>query len=297
MEQDCDTCEESCLDDLLAALEIEPPEADTPPHTRFLKMRGDLLGFFSDPERNLGMPTLAAALFQNGRAVRDYLGDDSWRVLNRLQQNNQQVLQVKSVSAARELSEQNLTLLAAFFGLCNDTMPHHHGWLFMDIGRYLERVQSTLDLLKLAFVSAIRPGVPLWEAVLATTDNMTSYVRRYRSALHPTAILDLLLFDEHNPRSIGYQVLRLQSQIDRLPHQPNTPYRSAEERLVLEAASTLQLADIERLSSLHHSGEAAQELARLLDALEQPLSHLSDALVHSHFSHAEVPRQLVRTQA
>ncbi len=85
-------------------------------------------------------------------------------------------------------------------------MPHHYGWRFMDIGRFLDRVLGLLSLLKLTLNAPHSPGLALWEVVLATTDNFTAYRRRYRSELHPEAILDLLLFDETNPRSVGYML-------------------------------------------------------------------------------------------
>jgi uncharacterized alpha-E superfamily protein len=134
--------------------------------------------------------------------------------------------------------------------------------------------------------------------VLTTTDNLTAYRRRYRSALHPKAIMDLLLFDEGNPRSIGYQLRRLQRQIDRLPQTESTPYRSTEQRLILQAISSLQLVDIQSLDALEPSAprNAAAALGELLEALYEPLSELSTALTHSHFSHAEVPRQLITMQ-
>ncbi|MBZ9568627.1 alpha-E domain-containing protein [Modicisalibacter tunisiensis] len=162
----------------------------------------------------------------------------------------------------------------------------------------MERVLHTLELLQLALIEAREPGVALWEVVLATTDNVTAYRRRYRSELHPTAILDLLLFDEGNPRSVGYMLKRLCRQIERLPQSEasGTPYRRREQRLILQASSTLQLADIDMLSHVHESAEAREALAALFEALLEPLEKLSDAIAHSHFSHVEAPRQLIRMQ-
>ena len=169
--------------------------------------------------------------------------------------------------------------------------------MFFDVGRYLERVLRTLALFDLAFITARNPGLPLWEVVLAITDNLTAYRRRYRSALHPTAIIDLLLFDTDSPRSVGYQLRRLQRNIARLYRPDQSHYRSAEERLILEAFTALQLADIEALATLtHDSTRSSIELTRLLEAIRRPLSGLSDALTHSHFSHAEIPRQLITMQ-
>ena len=82
--------------------------------------------------------------------------------------------------------------------------------------------------------------------------------------------------------------------VSRLQQPDGTPYRSAEERMILEAVATLQLADIAALATLSHdSTRSSTELTRLLEAVQKPLLGLSDALTHSHFSHAEVPRQLI----
>lgn len=295
LEQERDDSEDSCLNDLLAALELPiEPAARSSAQARFMAIRGELLGLLTDAGREGSLPQIFAGMLRTGRAVRDHLSDDSWRILNRLQHSLQQFS--LNLGAMRERLETHLTLLAAFAGHTNETMPHHQGWVFLDVGRHLERVLNTLDLLNLAFVNAERPGIPLWEVVMTTTDNLTAYRRRYRSELHPTAILDLLLFDEDNPRSVGYQLRRLQTRIERLPR-AETPYRSAEERLILKAVSTLQLADIEALTRLADDARAEAALAGLLEALHAPLTELSDAVVHSHFSHAEVPRQLVTMQA
>lgn len=186
--------------------------------------------------------------------------------------------------------------LAAFFGLCNETMPHHYGWRFLDIGRFIERALGTLGLLKLALLTAHQPGIPLWEVVLSTTDNFTVYRRRYRSQLHPSAILDLLLFDETNPRSVGYMLKRLARQIDKLPSAGSSPYRNLENRLIIQATSALHLVDIDKLADLDTSSESKAALTELLDALIAPMAELSNALSHSHFSHVESPRQLVTMQ-
>lgn len=228
--------------------------------------------------------------------MRDHLGDDAWRTLNSLRQKFNDLPHAQGASSGRRSLEDLVTHLAAFFGLCNETMPHHYGWRFLDIGRFIERLLTSLELLKLALITAHKPGIPLWEAVLGTTDNLTVYRRRYRSQLHPTAIMDLLLFDETNPRSVGYMLKRLGRQIERLPQPSSTPFRSRETRLVIQATSHLHLVDLDSLADLDTSSTARKALEELLDQLIEPISELSDAISHSHFSHAETPRQLVTLQ-
>jgi uncharacterized circularly permuted ATP-grasp superfamily protein/uncharacterized alpha-E superfamily protein len=291
------------LSDLMTALGVAPDPDELPellaainPNQRYSReyilARDRMMSLLSDKDAQ-ALPTIFSHFVRNSRAVRDHLGDDSWRAVNNLRQRCNAMSRAKGVVAGQRLLESVVIDLAAFFGLCNETMPHHYGWRFLDIGRFIERLLGTLELLKLALLSAKIPGIPLWEVVLATTDNFTVYRRRFRSQLHPSAILDLLLFDETNPRSIGYMFKRLQRQVDRLPSHASSSYRNLENRLIIQATSALHLVDIDMLANLEHSEEARQALNNLLDELIEPMTALSNAISHSHFSHVEPPRQLV----
>lgn len=308
LQEDQTTEDSGLLPDLFTALELElavdsdtPTNLiDTPPlpgykHT-YLLYRNRLLELFEEHHSD-GMPWLFSHFLRNCRAVRDHLGDDAWRTVNGLRQRFNDMPRTQGIIVGQRQLEGVVTDLAAFFGLCNETMPHHYGWRFLDIGRFIERVLCTLKLLKLALLSARQPGIPLCEVVLATTDNFTVYRRRYRSQLHPSAILDLLLFDETNPRSVGYMLKRLERQIQRLPQPSSTPYRNQETRLVIQATSALHLVDIDQLSDVENSEASQAVLESLLDSLIAPLSELTNAISHSHFSHVEAPIQLVTMQS
>ncbi|GGD03460.1 circularly permuted type 2 ATP-grasp protein [Halopseudomonas salina] len=294
------------LPDLLVALGVAPDVEDEEAeldalagHKRFsaeyLMARDRLMQLFAEDQPD-GMPALFGHFVRNSRAVRDHLGDDSWRAINSMRQRFNGVSRARGIVAGQRHLEATVLDLSAFFGLCNETMPHHYGWRFLDMGRFIERTLSSLELLKLALLTAAQPGIPLWEVVLATTDNFTVYRRRYRSQLHPSAILDLLLFDEANPRSIGYMLKRLERQVEKLPSPGNSPYRNLEKRLIIQATSRLHLVDIDMLADLEHSESAREALTCLLDDLIEPMSALSNAVSHSHFSHVEAPRQLVTMQ-
>ncbi|MDP3518727.1 MAG: circularly permuted type 2 ATP-grasp protein, partial [Pseudohongiella sp.] len=295
------------LPDLMTALGVAPDPEELPellaaisPNQRFSReyilARDRMLALLSDDDA-YGLPGVFLNFVRNSRAVRDHLGDDSWRSINNLRQRCNALSRAKGVVAGQRALESVVIDLAAFFGLCNETMPHHYGWRFLDIGRFIERLLGTLELLKLALLTAKQPGIPLWEVVLSTTDNFTVYRRRFRSQLHPSAILDLLLFDETNPRSIGYMFKRLQRQVSRLPSNGSSSYRNLENRLIIQATSALHLVDINMLADLEHSETAREALNTLLDELIAPMAALSNAISHSHFSHVEAPRQLVTMSA
>lgn len=300
---------DTLLPDLFAALKLELPgllepgssepatwqNANQKANDQFGALRQQLLSLFGEPRAD-GLPWMFSLMLRNSRAVRDHLGDDAWRTLNTLRQTFSDLPGIQGASSGQRSLDEIVTLLAAFFGLCNETMPHHFGWRFMDIGRMIDRLTANLELLKLALVTAQLPGHRLWEAALATTDNLTVYRRRYRSQLYPAAMLDLLLFDESNPRSVGYMLKRLGTQIELLPRADDSPFRSQETRLIIQATSHLHLVDIATLTDLESSAEARQALGDLLDQILIPLEGLSEAISHSYFSHAEAPQQLVNQQ-
>ena len=291
MEYEQDALADGLLDQLLLSLNIQLTEQDSTADSHFARKRGALLDQF-DEHNPLALQALFNQLLNNARSIRDHLGDDSWRVLNQLGQRVDWHTAAFSTSTARRTCESLSAQLAAFYGLCNETMPHHFGWRFMDIGRFIDRLLGLLSLLQRILHAPDSPGQALWEVALSTTDNFTAYRRRYRSELNPAAILDLLLFDESNPRSVGYMLKRLERQINRLPSD-ETPYRNSERRLLIQANAALHLADIEKLSRVGETQEASQALNTLINELITPLGMLSDAISQSHFSHVEQAQQLI----
>jgi uncharacterized alpha-E superfamily protein len=108
--------------------------------------------------------------------------------------------------------------------------------------------------------------------------------------------LDLLLLDEGAPRSVAYQLVRLQEHVTALPKKTVLSHRSPEERLVLEALTMLRLADLERLLLVPQGKEEREALDQLLSRLGYLLRSLSDALTLSYFRQTDLPQQLVDIQ-
>ena len=128
---------------------------------------------------------------------------------------------MKNADAGRLLDQVDLILmqLATFSGLSNDTMSRTFAYRFMDIGRHLERASKTSMLLNYAFRTLKPQDINQWELVLEVTDTVMTYRRRYRTRLHPTALLDLLLLDIETPRAIGYLAARIENLVQGLPVQ------------------------------------------------------------------------------
>src|SRR5262249_8351441 len=152
------------------------------------------------------------------------------------------------VGDAQDRLNQVVITLSAFGGLVMESMTRGDGWRFLDIGRRLERAIQMTELLRTALErdSLIDHGV--LEAVLEIADSSITYRSRYLTSLQADLVLDLLLVDEANPRSIAFQLARLREHIDQLPNSQTTIRRPPEARLTLSLLTTVQLADVRELA-------------------------------------------------
>jgi hypothetical protein len=84
-------------------------------------------------------------------------------------------------------------------------------WRFLDLGRRIERGIAVCSSVEAALGLAVEePSFqPLAEVLLAANESLVAYRRRYRSDVEVGPVLELLLLDDANPRSLGYQIDRL----------------------------------------------------------------------------------------
>lgn len=237
-----------------------------------------------------GLAQVLKNLLFNAQSVREYFSEDTWYVLDKLQLALTQwphPLNWQQPQQMVRLLDEVILLQTAIYGLNNETMSRTQTLRFMDLGQHLERALQSVTLLQEVFVfeQGHSCSASLMESVLRMTDTLMTYRRRYKTELHPLAVIDLLLLDDSTPRSVGYQCARLASQIQQLPKPGAAAVLSREQKLAVELVSLLQLAEPEHL--FDDQLMATPELSRLLQQLHTVLRQLSDSITLSYFSHAE----------
>ena len=126
-----------------------------------------------------------------------------------------------------------------------------------------------------------------WEDLLALADVSPDYRRRHQAMAPAMILVGLFVGDETNPRSIVYQLRRLEQLLKGLSPQIVPPQRSAEEEL-LEAA----LAEVTP-QALQAASDLDADLDARLARIQTSLLAVSEQLTRSYFGRPDRLQQLV----
>ena len=109
-------------------------------------------------------------------------------------------------------------------------------------------------------------------------------------------VLDLLMMDETNPRSLAFQLAELSRHLDTLPQAGRGGDRIEEQRIVLGLRNQIQLADVLSLGE-SDAGGTRPRLAELLRANVASLPQLSDAIARRYFNLKEQEPRWIRARS
>jgi uncharacterized circularly permuted ATP-grasp superfamily protein/uncharacterized alpha-E superfamily protein len=230
----------------------------------------DLLRAATHPDEALAdrMKQLSRVAFN----LRDRMSADNWRTLNQLTADP--VFQRgASLPLALGWLDRAVSSMITLSGFVLDGMTRGLGWRFLSLGRRIERLANVCAMLQVAVVEGRSHGLD-W--LLELSDSTVTYRSRYLVAPEWLPVLDLLLRDEANPRSVAFQVKGLSEYIAKLEQ---THGRFASDVL---APAQIALRNL-MPDDLHPESEA---VAHVLDQLHRAALAASDELSLKFFSHA-----------
>ena len=177
-----------------------------------------------------------------------------------------------------------LSGMLALSGLISENMVRDPGWYFMDLGRRMERAQQVTALLRATLTRSHSSAVDslVVESVLAASESGVTYRRRYRGRIQVATMLELLLLDAGNPRSLAYQVAQARADLRALPDSSGT---SRPQRRLEDVDATLRRARPGGSGSAWTTTACGRELLALLDGLHESLRGIADAIAAQHFWH------------
>ena len=249
-----------------------------------------------DGNRPMSLRSSVGNTVRTASQVRDRLSTDMWRVIDRV--NSQMLLASKVSNPASidmlDVLENLLADLAAFTGHMTDSMIRALGWQFLDMGLRIERCWQTTVLLRSFFCNHRNDDPETLEALLSVTDGLMTYRNRYLATFQVPVVLDLLMTDTTNPRSLIFQLQQITSHVNAMPGNENQALLSPEQKVALSLEKMIRLVDIYEVSEIDPQG-VRQNLRRILAQLEKELPKISDALTSRFLIHAGLPRHFAST--
>lgn len=252
-----------------------------------VELERELISILTNVKRPDSLASTLAEVARIGGNVRERLSADMNSLIGQLRDSVQidkdtQFLEYPAMLTAC------LELLSAFSGMERENTTRGSGWLFMSIGRRLERAIYLTRQLREVTTPLAEQDWLLLECLLEVADSSMTYRTRYYTTLQPLAVLEVLMADETNPRALDFQISHLGDLYQRLPR-----HLAEDLQAIRDALTRLRSFDLRELkyplpgaAATANGSDGLSKLERFLREMEQLLPSWSNNLSGRYFSHA-----------
>jgi uncharacterized circularly permuted ATP-grasp superfamily protein/uncharacterized alpha-E superfamily protein len=251
----------------------------------FIPLEKEVFALLTNKKRWDSLPSTLAEIARVGGNVRERLSSDMTLLIGQLRTvlNTGRRLPLQEYSP---LLTECLELLSSFSGMERENLIRGTGWLFMSLGRRLERAIYLTRQLRVITKPLTLESWSYLEYLLEVADSSVTYRTRYYTTLQPLAVMDVLMLDETNPRSLKFQLEHLAELYGKLPR-----YDADDLKTMNDALKVLREIDLQAMAypteGEPSDGDAAlQSLDKYLADLEALLLSWSNNLSSRYFSHA-----------
>jgi uncharacterized circularly permuted ATP-grasp superfamily protein/uncharacterized alpha-E superfamily protein len=284
-----DEAELGCLIRLHSCLESRhsklPKAKDRQPTS--LELEQEMISIMTDGKRPDSLASTLAEVSRVGGNVRERLSADMMFLIGQLRDSILVAPGALFLEFPAMLTSC-LELLSAFSGMERENINRGLGWLFLTCGRRLERAIYLTRQLREITTPLAEQDWSLLECLLEVADSSVTYRTRYYTTLQPLAVLDVLMADETNPRSLDFQLSHLVDLYQKLPrHLPD------DSQAMRDALALLRSFDLRELTyplpgaaTVASGSDGLSRLERFLRDLERLLPSWSNNLSSRYFSHA-----------
>ncbi len=229
-----------------------------------------------------------SAMKRTASNVRERLSTEQWSTINECIENFQAdchkatAYQDFSSSLAIDALNRASRALAAITGAQTDRMTRDDGWQLLAIGRHIERLSFLTTALDLAITSGLlfNPKVDDsgFIALLALFDSTITFHAQHQQSREIGALVDLLVLDDENPRSLAWVCKALRSRLSKLAGtERDTPDK------LTRSVTNLQEYSLEHLIAVNQDGNL-QNLRNCLANCSQSAWNVSDEISARYFN-------------
>ncbi|BDT68316.1 hypothetical protein os1_24980 [Comamonadaceae bacterium OS-1] len=226
------------------------------------------------------------AIKQVASKLRERLSQEHWNVIVRAEDKffsrcaqNARDGDFSPMEALRVL-EATSTHLAAMTGAQTDRMTRDDGWRLLSIGRHIERLGFLSTALAQGFKAASLANTGGFEAMVALFDSTITFHSQYQQSRDVAALVDLLVLDRDNPRSLAWVAHTLRGRLAKLAGSPAGVLCAMSDKVISPADW-----DLAELCSVDAQGHYTV-LTDLLAQCSQCAFDVSDEISATYFTHS-----------
>ncbi|WP_456697298.1 circularly permuted type 2 ATP-grasp protein [Aeromicrobium sp. P5_D10] len=250
------------------------------------QLEEDLRSLLLDVHRQGSVAQSISALRDAATSVRDQLSPDTWQAFSAIDRAS---AQLSASRHSHQIAESAGDMLTGVLSLQAVTanMIRDPGWRMIGTGRALERSLQLCHLLGATTAASHGMDVDrdVLNAVLVASESAVTHRRRYRGYVRVGGVLELLLLERENPRSLAFGIAELREQLAAMPESTGS---TRPERLLDDLADELERIELPVLTEIEDGSRP--HLMRFLDGSIGQLSRFADAVAELHFSAGPVPR-------
>ncbi|WP_439576721.1 circularly permuted type 2 ATP-grasp protein [Elioraea sp.] len=228
-------------------------------------------------------------VFRLARAVRDRLTGDMWATIAHLSAEAREATAAgaRDFDALAPATAAIIRFSAGVSGIAAENMVRGGGWIFLDLGRRIERAAHTARDLAHALDQPLQRVEAGLRLALELCDSVITYRSRYLTVLQSSPVLDLVLADPSNPRAIAYQLYHVERRLAEVGGAPEGDLAMVAGRLRAEVEAM-----VERVASAEEPALEAIILPTNLREFAAAIAALSDAIARRYFSHVPATQSL-----
>ncbi|MGC1480579.1 MAG: alpha-E domain-containing protein, partial [Chthoniobacterales bacterium] len=229
---------------------------------------------------------------ENARTVREQISSEMWEQVNKL------YLYLRSTAARSDFENtphdffNSITEGSHLFqGITDATMTHGEGWDFIQVGKFLERADSTSRVLDVKYHILLPTGervggsvdLTQWMAVLRSCSAFEAYLKIHVGNVSAAKVAEFLIFNPAFPRSIRYCIGNLDRAIHRIGGSGIFGFLNEAERLSGVLTAGMNFSTLEMVFQ--------QGLHEYLDGVQKRLDDISSALCSTYCEWLEDPEE------
>ena len=226
--------------------------------------------------------SMLARARENARGTQETLSGEAWSQVNMLH------LYIGSAKARRRFAESPPRFFdgvkrscVLFNGLVDGTLPRTEVYHFIQLGRYLERVNQISRILGVK-MHGLREGGPVvehgmrvvhWSSLLRSCSAYESYLREHHDRIDPEGIVRYLVLDPHFPRAIRFCTARCLESLQAIAE--GTGFATEAERRLDRLDSELRYIDVDEIF--------AQGLGSFLNGIQDSCKLIGGEIHEAYF--------------